>query len=97
MEKLVLTAKTAQVLEILKDNGEAMFAVEVADEDPATFTSGQRSVGPLLERLAKLELVEKGKASRQVIDNKSGAEVTREYTTYQINDAGMAAEYEIKA
>lgn len=97
MEKLLLTAKTAQVLEILKANGQPMFAAEVAEEDPVTFEKGARSVGTILERLFKLGFVDKGEGERQVIDAKSGNEVTRTYKTYQITDEGMDAEYDVKA
>ena len=98
MEKVVLTEKTAKVLEILKDNGGAMFAADIAEVDPALFTSGARSVSPILVHLTKAGkeyVANVGKAERKVLD-KDGNEVTRSYAQYQVTDAGLALEYDIK-
>lgn len=97
MEKVQLTEKTAKVLEILKDNGGAMFAADVADIDPALFDKGSRSVSPLLVNLTRNEFAENvGKASREVLD-KDGNKVTREYAQYKVTAKGAELDYDIKA
>lgn len=97
MEKVVLTEKTAKVLEILKDNGGAMVAVRIAEFDTEAFTSGFRSVSPILVNLEKKGFITKldDKAKVTVLD-KDGKEVEREHTQYQVSDAGAALIYETK-
>ncbi len=85
------------VLEILKENGGAMFAAEVAEKDADLFDKGSRSVSPILVTLARKGFIDKpGKADLEVLD-KDGNKVTRSYTQYIINSVGSELVYETKA
>lgn len=93
------TAKTAKALEVLKDNGGVMIGADVAAVDAELFPAGAASVSSILSRLHKLGFINKldEKVDRIVVDAKSGNEVTRQYTAYEINEAGKELVYEIKA
>ena len=95
-EKVVLTAKTAAVLEVLKDTGAWMFAEDIAATDAVLFGKGGRSVNPILTNLVKKGFVEKQEATRQVV-NKEGVSVERPYKQYHVTDLGSELEYSIKA
>lgn len=97
MEKITLTEKQARVVEILRENGEGMFASDIAEVDPALFTAGSRSVTPLAETLVKRDFMSKEKREHEVIDNKTGKPVVREHMVYSLTETGLAAEYEVKA
>lgn len=97
MEKVVLTEKTAKVLEILKDNGGEMVAVNIAALDPEAFTSGFRSVSPILVNLEKKGYITKSAEKAKVtVINKDGNEEVRDHTQYAIADAGAELVYETK-
>lgn len=91
-----LTAKQAGVVEILKETGAKMFADEIAEARPELFDKAAKTVSPLMTHLVKRGLVDKEKASREVV-NKDGVSVTKELTRYWITDAGNSLEYTIKA
>lgn len=93
---VVLTAKTAAVLEVLKDTGAKMFAQDIADAKPGMFEKGARSVSPILTNLHRKGYIEKEKASQEVV-NAEGNSVTKELTRYWVVDAGSELEYSIKA
>ena len=95
-QAVVLTAKTAAVLEVLKDTGAKMFADEIADAKPGMFDKGARSVSPILTNLHRKGLIEKEKASREVV-NAEGNAVSKELTRYWVVEAGSELEYSIKA
>lgn len=93
---VALTAKTARVLEILKENGARMFAEEIAAVDPSLFEKGARSVSPIMTHLVKNGFVEKAKVSKEVLSS-DGNKVTKEYTQYWVSPVGAALDYQIKA
>ena len=96
MEKVLLTQKTARVLEILKDNGGEMFAADIAAIDAEMFDKADRSVSPLLVNLSKKGFVANvGRGEREVLD-KDGNKVTRTYAKYQVTNDGIALDYDIK-
>lgn len=96
MDTIQLSAKAAKVLEIMRANGEPMFAEDIAAEDAETFDKGAKSVQPLFITLCKKELVSKEKAMHKVVD-KDGNEVEKEHTIYSLTDAGKSVSYTVKA
>lgn len=97
-EQVLLTEKTGKVLEILKANGGLMTGAEIAAQDEASFEKGARSVTPILTNLNRKGWIDKSdeKSSRTAIDAKTGNEVVRQYTMYQVSDAGKELVYEVK-
>lgn len=95
MDTIQLSARAAKALEIMRANGEPMFAEDIAAEDVATFEKGAKSVQPLFINLCKLGLVSKEKASHKVVD-KEGKEVEKEHTIYSLTDAGKSVSYTVK-
>ena len=73
-----------------------MFAADIADAKPAAFDKGARSVSPLMTHLVRRGLVDKEKASVEVIDAE-GNSGTKELTRYWVTEAGEALDYTIKA
>lgn len=96
MENLVITAKTARVLEIMRAEDAPMFPAEIAAHDTEVFEKGAKSVSPLMNTLFKNGLVTKAEAECKVID-KEGKEVVKTYVQYTLTDAGRSVSYEIKA
>lgn len=90
-----LTVKQAGVIEILRETGTKMFAFEIADARPELFEKAAKSVSPLMTHLAKRGLVDKEKASLEMV-NAEGVKVTKELTRYWVTDAGIALDYTIK-
>lgn len=96
-EVMTLTAKQARVLEIMRESGEPMFASDIAELDTELFTSGSRSVTPLVEGLFKKGLVNKGEGEHNVFDVKANKEVVKTHKLYSLTDEGVSAIYETKA
>jgi hypothetical protein len=93
---VLLTAKTAAVLEVLKETGAKMFAQDIADAKPGMFDKGARSVSPILTNLHRKGLIDKEKATVSA-PNAEGNVVSKELTRYWVVEAGAELEYSIKA
>ncbi len=95
-----LSKRTVLVLEALKASGVEMTAGEIASLHTEDFAKGQASVNPLIN--GRYGLIAKGLAVRagekQVEGtDKDGNPVVRSVATYIITDAGVSAEYTVKA
>lgn len=95
-KQVQLTAKSAEVLRILKETGAKMFSDQIAEQNPSMFEKGGKSVNPIMTHLVKAGYVAKEKAVREVIDSK-GLKVQKEHTLYFVTDAGAELVFTIKA
>lgn len=96
MEKVLLTARSARVLEILKATGAKMFSDQIAEQDVDAFANGAKTVNPIMTHLVKAGYVAKEKSPRTVV-SKDGNEITKEYTLYYVTPVGAELVYEIKS
>ena len=87
MDKVILTEKSAIVLEFLQGQEGALTGAAIAD---ATGLNPQGIHG-VLNGLVKHNFVEKGEAITMVVVNKAGLKEQRQYVTYRVTALG--AEY----
>lgn len=90
-EKIVLTEKCAAALAYLKanDNGtEGYLGVEIA-EALGTDVMNAKGVHGVMNSLVKKGLVAKGSRQGKAV-TKDGKEITKDYVTYYLTDAGRA-------
>lgn len=92
-----LTEKQAAIIEVMRREDRVMFSEEILEFLDATlFTSGVRSVTPIMTGLAGRGLVQSSKGQKERV-TKDGRTTSRELTMYELTDAGRELEYEIKA